>query len=411
MDKSPKVLAMVMAGGMGKRLMPLTRDRSKPAVPFGGKYRIIDFVLSNLVNSGITSIYVLTQYKSQSLLRHLSDGWSVRDARDQEFITAVPAQMRVGEEWYQGTADSIYQNLYLIDNHNPDIVAVFGSDHVYRMDVNQVIKFHLEKEADVTIIAVPRPREESIKFGSIVIDNDSRAINFQEKTPNAIPMPTNPNYILASMGNYIFKKDFLVKILTSDEFKNCSDFGRDIFPKIHEKYRVYVYDFTTNNVPGTVKSEERGYWRDIGTIKVYYEANMDLRAVEPIFNLYNKEWPLRTANYNDPPAKFVLSDPGRTGVAINSIVSEGCIISGARVENSVLGRLVRIDESYVTESVIMDRTTIGYGCRIRRAIIDKNTQIFPGVEIGYDLEKDKQRFTVDEESGVVVIPRNSIVKK
>lgn len=406
----PKVLAMIMAGGKGERLYPLTMERAKPAVPFGGKYRIVDFVLSNFVNSRIWSIYVLTQFKAQSLLNHMRDGWQFGTILEDHFIIPVPAQMRTGEEWYRGTADAVWQNIIFVERHKPDLVAVFGSDHIYRMDVQQMVTFHEDKDAEVTVAALPVPRNQSHHFGVIQVDENWRITGFQEKPSpeDAVPIPNQPDMILSSMGNYVFNTDVLLEVLAEDAEDPDSDhdFGKTILPGIFSSHRLYAYDFRTNQVPGRVKGEEIGYWRDVGTIEAYWLANMDLCSPDPVFNLYNKQWPLRTANYNDPPAKFVFDDDNRRGYGVNSIVSEGCIISGSRVSGSVLGRNVFVHSySTIEESVILDNVSIGRGCQIRRTIIDKNVHVPAGTKIGYDLNWDAERFFVDETKNITAVPR------
>lgn len=401
------ILGIVLAGGRGERLYPLTKHRAKPAVPFGGRYRIIDFVLSNFVNSGILSIYVLTQFKAQSLLEHLEKGWRTSDFLGEHFITPVPAQMRMGRDWYQGTADSVYQNLYLIDRHNPKLVAVFGADHIYRMNIRQMIDEHQKKGAVVTVAALPVKIAEATQFGVIEVDPDWRIVGFEEKPSRPKSIPGEPEYALVSMGNYLFDTDVLVHSLTADAEKPSTkhDFGRDHIPGLVESRKVYAYDFRKNRVPVPFKGEEVSYWRDLGTVEAYYEANMDLCSIDPSFNLYNRSWPLRTVGYGDPPAKFVFDWYDRQGVALNSIVAEGTIISGSTVHNCVVGRNVRIHSySQIEDSVIMDWVEIGRGCKIRRTIIDKSNVIPPGTEIGYDLGKDRERYFVSE-GGIVVIGR------
>jgi glucose-1-phosphate adenylyltransferase len=401
------ILGIVLAGGRGERLHPLTEHRAKPAVPFGGRYRIIDFVLSNFVNSGILSIYVLTQFKAQSLLEHLEKGWRTSDFLGEHFITPVPAQMRMGRDWYQGTADSVYQNLYLIERHSPKLVAVFGADHIYRMNIRQMIDEHQKKGAVVTVAALPVKIAEATQFGVIEVDPDWRIIGFEEKPPHPKSIPGETEYALVSMGNYLFDTGVLIDSLTADTEKPSTkhDFGRDHIPGLVESKKVYAYDFRKNRVPVPFKGEEVSYWRDLGTIEAYYEANMDLCSVDPSFNLYNRSWPLRTVGYGDPPAKFVFDWYDRQGVALNSIVAEGTIISGSTVHNCVVGRNVRIHSySQIEDSVIMDWVEIGRGCKIRRAIIDKSNVIPPGTEIGYDLSKDRERYFVSE-SGIVVVGR------
>jgi len=396
-----------MAGGEGSRLYPLTRERAKPAVPFGGKYRLVDFVLSNFLNSKIYSIYVLTQFKSQSLTEHLQEGWQFSSILKDHFILPVPAQKRTGESWYQGTADAIYQNINLIEGHGYDLVAVFGADHIYRMDIRQMIDFHLQNNANMTVSALPVSTEEATAFGVIQVDTGQRIIGFQEKPAQPESIPGRPGEAYASMGNYIFSTDFIVNALYEDaaDENSSHDFGKDILPKVYPKDRVFAYDFRSNRIPGS-SSEEVGAWRDVGTIKAFWEANMDLRNVKPMFNLYNSRWPIRTALYEGPPAKFVFNEDGRRGQAVNSIVSEGSIISGGIVQDSVIGRDIYIDSgAAIINSLIMDRVKVGKNCKINMAIIDKDVDIPEGVSIGYNLDEDKKRFVVDEESNIIVVPK------
>ncbi|MGO9263666.1 MAG: glucose-1-phosphate adenylyltransferase [Candidatus Binataceae bacterium] len=401
-----RTLALVMAGGQGTRLYPLTRDRAKPAVPFGGKFRIVDFVLSNLVNSGIYSIYVLVQWRSQSLIEHLKDGWQFGRILHDHFIVPVPAQMRIGESWYQGTADAIFQNLNLIEDFEPDLVAVFGADHIYRMDLAQMIEFHVDRRAAVSVATLPVRLEEANQFGVLDVDSGLRVVGFEEKPRNPQPMPGAPGQCLASMGNYLFDPQILRSALLEDaeHVGSHHDFGRDLIPRLIGHVPVYAYNFMTNRIRGD-SEDTLSYWRDVGTVDSYYEANMDLRDARPLLNLYNQYWPLRTAYYNQPPAKFVFNEYNRRGQAFHSIVSEGCIISGGSAINSVLGRSVFVHSySQIEDSIVMDYCDIGRGARVRRAIIDKNVQIAEGDEIGYDLERDRQRFFVTD-SGIVVIPK------
>jgi glucose-1-phosphate adenylyltransferase len=401
------VLGVILAGGRGERLFPLTEHRAKPAVPFGGRYRIIDFVLSNFVNSGILSIYVLTQFKAQSLLEHLDRGWRTTDFLGEHFVIPVPAQMRSGEDWYQGTADSVYQNLYLLERHSPKLVAVFGADHIYRMNIRQMIDEHQRKSANVTVAAIPARIEEAFQFGVIEVDTDWRIIGFQEKPKQPKSIPGEPKFALVSMGNYLFNNEILIEALNADAKVTSSnhDFGRDVLPNLIKQGGVYAYDFRKNRVPGPSKGEEASYWRDLGTIDAYYDANMDLCSIDPLFNLYNRSWPLRTVGFADPPAKFVFDWKDRQGMAVNSIVAEGTIISGSYVHNCIVGRNVRIHSySHIEDSVIMDWVEIGRGCKIRRAIIDKANVIPSGAQIGYDSEKDRARYTVSP-NGIVVLSR------
>ncbi|HTR61904.1 MAG TPA: glucose-1-phosphate adenylyltransferase [Candidatus Binataceae bacterium] len=404
-----RTLALIMAGGQGTRLHPLTRDRAKPAVPFGGKYRIVDFVLSNLVNSGIYAIYILVQWRSQSLIEHLKDGWQFGGMLPDHFVIPVPAQMRLGETWYQGTADAIFQNLNLMDDFQPDLVAVFGADHIYRMDIQQMIDFHVERKAAVSVATLPVAVEEANQFGILDVDSGLRVVGFQEK-PSLAPssLPGAPGKCLASMGNYLFNPDVLRDALVEDSTSGSSrhDFGHDLIPSLIDRVPVYAYNFMTNRIRGD-SEVNLSYWRDVGTLDAYFEANMDLRDARPHLNLYNAHWPLRTAYYDQPPAKFVFDENGRRGQALHSVISEGCIVSGGTVRNSVLGRSVRVNSySLIEDSVVMDYAEIGRYARIRRAIIDKNVYVPDGEEIGYDLERDRQRFFVTE-SGLVVIPKSA----
>ena len=400
-----RVLGFVLAGGKGTRLYPLTKERAKPAVPFGGKYRIVDFVLSNFINSGIYSIYVLTQFKSQSLLQHLSEGWQFGGLLKNQFLIPVPAQMRTPDEtWYQGTADAIYQNVNLIEQADPHVVAIFGADHIYRMNITNMIEYHEHKRAHVTVAAIPVAKEQAVEFGVIEAAPDGRIIGFHEKNPHAPTIPGDPDRVYASMGNYIFSTRALLRELYDDAAnpKSSHDFGRDILPSLVGRGEMYAYDFQTNQIPG----EPAGapvYWRDVGTIDAYYEANIDLRAVSPALNLYNREWPLRTASYPDAPAKFIFDDEGRRGQAIDSIVAGACILSGGTVRNSVLSRGVRVHSgALVEEAVILDNCDVGRRAKVRRAILDKNVRIPPDAEIGYDLEHDRRYHHVTE-SGIVVV--------
>ncbi|HZQ94666.1 MAG TPA: glucose-1-phosphate adenylyltransferase [Candidatus Sulfotelmatobacter sp.] len=402
-----RVLGIVLAGGKGTRLYPLTRERAKPAVPFGGKYRIIDFVLSNFVNSGIFSIYVLTQFRSQSLLQHLSEGWQFSGLLKSHFIINVPAQMRSeSESWYQGTADAIFQNINLVEQSDPDLVAIFGGDHIYRMNVGSMIDFHLERKAEVTVAANPVPREQAREFGVIEADDQGRILAFHEKKQDAPTMPGDPSRVYASMGNYIFSTSALLDLLKADAKNPGShhDFGMDILPKLAGNAPMYAYNFEANRIPGEVDSSP--YWRDVGTIDAFYEANMDLNHVKPALNLYNREWPVRSTSYPDPPAKFVFDEEGRRGEALDSIVSGGCILSGGVVRQSVLGRGVRVHTGALVEGcVIMDNCDIGRRAKVRRAILDKNVRIPADAEVGFDLESDRARGWHVTDSGIVVIGR------
>jgi glucose-1-phosphate adenylyltransferase len=403
-----RVLGIVLAGGKGSRLYPLTKERAKPAVPFGGKYRIIDFVLSNFINSGINSIYVLTQFRSQSLLQHLNEGWQFGGLLKNQFIIPVPAQMRSpGETWYQGTADAIYQNINLIEQADPHVVAIFGADHIYRMNLTSMIEFHQHKSAQVTVAAIPVERQLAAQFGVIETGVDGRIVRFHEKDPNAPNIPGDPDQVYASMGNYVFSTRTLLRELHDDAANAASshDFGRDILPALVERAAAYAYNFQSNQIPGE-PAGAAAYWRDVGTIDAYYEANMDLRSVSPALNLYNREWPLRTSGFSDAPAKFTFDDENRRGQAIDSVVSGGCILSGGIVRNSVLGRGVRIHAgATVEDSIILDQCDIGRRSRVRRAILDKNVRVPEDASIGYDLAHDR-RFHHVTESGIVVVEGN-----
>ena len=400
-----RVLAFVLAGGKGTRLYPLTKERAKPAVPFGGQYRIVDFVLSNLVNSGIFSTYVLIQFKSQSLLQHLRDGWEFTGLLKNQFIIPVPAQMRTpGENWYRGTADAIYQNVNLIEQADPHLVVIFGADHIYRMNIRDMIEFHERNRADVTVSAIPVPKGQAREFGVIEAAADSSILGFHEKRADAPTMPGDPEQVYASMGNYVFSTRALLRELYADAANENSthDFGRDILPSMIGRSSMVAYDFQTNQIPGDPQGAEV-YWRDVGTIDAYYEANMDLRVVSPKLNLFNRQWPLRTASYDDPPAKFTFDDDGRRGHAIDSVVASGAILSGGEVRRSVIGRGVRIHSgALVEDSIILDHCDIGRRAKIRRAILDKNVRIPEDATIGHDLANDRKLYHVTD-SGIVVI--------
>jgi glucose-1-phosphate adenylyltransferase len=403
-----RVLGIVLAGGKGTRLYPLTKERAKPAVPFGGKYRIIDFVLSNFINSGIYSVYVLTQFRSQSLLQHLSEGWQFGGLLKSQFIIPVPAQMRsAGETWYQGTADAIFQNRNLIEQSDPHVVAIFGGDHIYRMNVMSMTEYHVQKSAEVTVAAIPVHRRHASEFGVIEVSEDGHILAFHEKNPEAPTMPGDNDRVFASMGNYVFSTRTLLRLLhdDADDPNSNHDFGRDILPRLAGKSEMYAYDFQTNRIPGE-PPDAVPYWRDVGTIDAYYEANMDLRAVSPALNLFNRDWPVRTTSYPDPPAKFTFDEDHRRGQAIDSIVSGGCILSGGVARNSVLSRGVRVHAgALVEESVILDNCDIGRRAKLRRTILDKNVRVPEDATLGYDLERDRAHHYVTE-SGIVVVAGN-----
>ena len=405
-------LVMILAGGEGKRLYPLTKDRAKPAVPFGGRYRIIDFVINNFINSGFYKIKVLTQYKSDSLNKHITRGWVLSPFLNQ-YVDLCPAQMRVGNDWYRGTADAIYQNIFHITDEDPRYVCIFGGDHIYKMQVSQMLDFHKEKNADLTISAIPIPIEEAHEFGIMEVDENWKLVNFVEKpqTPPR-PIPGNPGMCLASKGNYIFGKDELLSALEKDNRiqESNHDFGKNVIPMmLNEGKNIYVYNFASNSFPGMTDSE-RGYWRDVGTIDAYWQANMDLLDYTPELNLYSKEWPLRTFNYNYPPAKFVWEEGDRVGMATNSMVSEGCIISGGGLSHCVLSPKVRINSySSVTDSILMENVEVGRYSQIRKAIIDKNVIIPPHTKIGIDREEDLKRGFHISDGGVTVVPKGAIL--
>ena len=403
------VLGIILAGGKGERLSPLTKQRSKPAVPFAGKYRIVDFVLSNFINSGIYSIYVLTQFKSQSLLQHLSDGWQFSNLLKNQFIIPVPAQMRKGAQWYQGTSDAIFQNIHLLELAMPDLVAVFGADHIYRMDVSSMVAYHQEKGAEGTVAVLPIPISEAVRFGTMEVDQDWRILRFLEKTDNPPGIPGRPDWCLASMGNYVFSGEVLKEELQRDaaDENSSHDFGKDILPWMTNNHVLYAYDFHSNVVPGE-EEKNRGYWRDVGTIEAYYEANMDLKSAETALNLHNLDWPLRTAEYHVRPTKFISDAEGYQGQAMNSIICEGCILSGCQVIDSVLGRRVHVENgAKLNETVVMDNCRIGPGAQVRRAILDKNAVIPAGERIGYELAEDRKKYHVSETGIVVVEGRRS----
>jgi len=393
------VVAMVLAGGEGSRLAPLTQERSKPAVPFGGRYRIVDFVLSNLVNSGIRSIYLLVQYKSQSLIEHINRSWVLSSIVPDHFITVVPPQMREGPEWFQGTADAVYQNLNLLAYHGPDLVAVFGADHVYRMDLRQMIDFHRDSGAAASVAALRVPVEQASAFGVIAVDQDGRIRDFVEKPQNPPTMPGDPTHCLVSMGNYLFNSDVLVKALHQSNERGENDFGRHILPRLIRSHRVYAYDFSTNHVPGLREYEEQDYWRDVGTIDAYFDANQDVLGAEPRFNLFNPRWMVTSSNYQGPNAKIV------DGTIRNCMLGAGVLIKGAKVVNSIIRREVVLEADVeIEDCIIMDYTVIRRGARLRRVIVDRYNTIEPDAAIGFDTEADRRSWFVTD-SGIVVVPK------
>ena len=405
MAARPKVLAIVLAGGEGKRLMPLTGDRAKPAVPFGGTYRLIDFVLSNLANAGMRQIAVLTQYKSHSLDRHISLTWRMSTMLG-NYVTPVPAQQRLGPRWYQGSADAIYQSLNLVVDEDPDYVVVFGADNIYRMDVDQMLQAHIDGGLGATVAGIRVPRSQATAFGVIDAEQDNKIKEFLEKPADPPGLPDDPDVSFASMGNYIFTSDALIEALTADAEAESSrhDMGGDIIPGFVGRGEAQVYDFTQNQVPGST-GREKAYWRDVGTIDAYHEAHLDLVSVDPVFNLYNHDWPIWTYPVQMPGAKFTLR-----GLALDSIVSPGCIVSGGSIEDSVLSPNVRVNENAkVSDSVILSNVTIGKRAVVRRAILDKNVVVPDNAQVGVNEEEDRSRgFTVSD-SGITVVGKGITV--
>jgi glucose-1-phosphate adenylyltransferase len=400
-----KVLGIILAGGKGERLYPLTKVRSKPAVPFGGKYRIVDFVISNFVNSGIFSLYILVQYLSQSLIEYLRMSWRLNGITHNQFITMVPPQMRLGEMWYRGTADAVRQNLNLINDFKPDLVVVFGADHIYRMDIRQMIDFHVKNNADVTVACLPVPLKEASRYGTVVVDAKNRVKGFDEKPKDPKGIPSTPNHCYASMGNYIFDAKLLSRIL-KDEFEDLPglDFGKNILPAVYKKHRVFAYDFPSQKLPGIKSYEKPGYWQDVGTIEALWNSNMDLLGSKPKLNLANSEWPIHSGSYNSPPTKYVSSD------VHDSMISDGCIIEHASIKKSILGRGVIVhDKCEIEDSIIMDGCEIKQGAKLKKVIVDRFNTIKPRETIGFKPEFDMQKYHLDS-SGIVVLPRGRTTK-
>jgi len=394
-------MAMIMAGGRGSRLEDLTAIRAKPATPFGGKFRIIDFPLSNCVNSGIRQIFVLTQYKAHSLIQHIHRGWGYLRGEFGEFIQIIPAQQQVGEHWYLGTADCIYQNINEIREHSPDQVLILAGDHIYKMDYGPMIAAHAENEADITVGVIQVPLHEATGFGVMSIDEDNRVKKFAEKPVNPESVPGNPDAAMASMGIYVFDREFLIEALEQDaaDPDSSHDFGHDIIPRLIDSHRIYAYPFHD------VQTRAQSYWRDVGTVDAYFRANLELVYVHPELNLYDADWPIWTYQEQVPPAKFVLDDSGRIGMATNSMVSGGCIVSGAYVKQSLLFSNVTVDEgSEIIQAVVLPQAKIGKNCRITRAIIDKRCEIPDGTIIGENHAEDAKRFRVTDEGVVLVCP-------
>ncbi len=396
-------LGVLLAGGAGERLYPLTRDRAKPAVTFGGIYRIIDVTLSNCLNSALRRVYILTQYKALSLNRHIREGWNILGREVGEFIEVLPPMKRVSDQWYQGTADAVYQNIYSIGSEQPKYVLILGGDHIYKMDYGKMLKQHQDSAADITLATIQVEPDQTRHFGVVDVDKDGRVNGFEEKPKvTQLRSASNPEKVGASMGVYLFNADVLIPVLLKDAEnpQSSHDFGKDILPKMVDDYRVFAYDFVDEN------KKEAHYWRDVGTLEAYYEANMDIVSVSPIFNLYDEEWPIRTHQRQYPPAKFVFAEAGRTGSALDSIVSNGCIVSGGIVKNSVLSPDVRVNSySEVDDCILFSHVSVGRRCRIRKAILDRDVHIPEGTTIGYDAEADRQRYFVTE-SGITVVTRD-----
>jgi len=396
-------LGVLLAGGAGERLYPLTRDRAKPAVTFGGIYRIIDITLSNCVNSDLRRVFILTQYKALSLNRHIREGWTILAREMGEFIEILPPMKRVSENWYMGTADAVYQNIYSIGSEQPKYVLILSGDHIYKMNYGRMLKQHVDSGADVTLATILIPPEETYRFGVVDVDRDNRVVGFQEKPKQTdLRSPFNPEMVSASMGIYLFNTDVLIPVLLKDAEDPTSshDFGHDILPRMADDYRVYAFNFIDEN------KKEALYWRDVGTLEAYYEANLDIVSVSPVFNLYDEDWPIRTHQRQYPPAKFVFAEPGRMGSALDSIVSAGCIVSGSMVRNSILSPDVRVNSySEVDSSILFSHVNVGRHCRIRKAILDRDVHVPEGTTIGYDTQADRQRYFVTD-SGITVVTRD-----
>ncbi len=394
-----KVLAMVLAGGQGSRLHPLTAERSKPAVPFGSRYRIADFVLSNLVNSDMRSIYLLVQYKSQSMIEHVNKTWGHSHSFPGEFVSVAPPQMREGQEWFQGTADAVFQNINLIKRHAPDMVAVFGADHIYRMDVRQMVDFHKAKSAHVSVAAIPVPIDQASSFGIIDASSDGRIRGFLEKPSSPPPMPDDPMRAYSSMGNYLFNTEILLDALREAKRQGETDFGTHILPHLIHNHAVYAYNFADNRIPGIRDFEESAYWRDVGTLDAFFSANQDVLGDTPHFNLFNPQWFINSSNYQGPSPRIVR------GQIEDSAIGAGSYIKGARLRRTILRREVLIeDDVEIEDSIIMDHCVIRRGSRLKRVIVDRYNDLAPRTAIGFDPEADRARYTLSD-SGVVVLPK------
>ncbi|MBP6808789.1 MAG: glucose-1-phosphate adenylyltransferase [Chromatiaceae bacterium] len=401
--KPDRIIAFVMAGGQGSRLQPLTTARSKPSVPFGARYRIVDFVLSNLVNSNINTIYLLVQYKSQSLIEHVRKAWTISPLLQQHFVTVVPPQMRVSENWFQGTADAVHQNINLIEEQAPDLVAVFGADHIYRMDIRQMVDFHQANQADVTVAALPVPLRDARSFGVIATGSDGRIQAFQEKPAQPTAMPGDPNQAFASMGNYIFKTEVLLDALEEARRNGETDFGGHVLPRLLRTHRLFAYDFATNVIPGTKAYEAQVYWRDVGNIDAYFDAHKDVLGAEPVFDMFNPQWPVYSSGYQGPVARVLGGELRNSLLAAATIVHEG-----ARITNSIIRREAVIEEDVeIEDCIIMDYVRVCRGARLRRVIVDRHNIIAAGDRIGFDPEADRQRYTVSE-GGVTVMPAGRV---
>ncbi|MBK1718389.1 glucose-1-phosphate adenylyltransferase [Thiocystis violacea] len=401
--QNDRIIAFVMAGGQGSRLQPLTTGRSKPSVPFGSRYRIVDFVLSNLVNSQIQTIYLLVQYKSQSLIEHVRKAWTISPLLQNQFVTVVPPQMMTGEHWFQGTADAVNQNINLIEEHRPSLVAVFGADHIYRMDIRQMVDFHRDRKADVSIAALPVPLREATEFGVIAADADGRIRAFEEKPAHPTPLASDPSMAFASMGNYIFSTEVLMKALKEAQEAGETDFGQHVLPRLLRTHRLFAYDFATNEIPGVQPYETRVYWRDVGNLDAYFDAHLDVLGAEPTFDMFNPDWPIYSSGYQGPVARVL------GGYIENALLGAATMVhKGATIKNSIIRREAVIEEDVVLEDcIIMDYVRVCRGAHLRRCIVDRHNIIEAGDRIGFDSDKDSQRFDVSP-GGITVIPQGRV---